>query len=218
MKTYDAFHMENSGDPMKKLSSNGTDILDKNFSKYLVDVARLSLFFKIPENAHFMRHWRFPKNKFSRIFCIVIEKRRYQLYLLLSLPGVVVGVLGGAVDSAAVGGEVGSALHSSKSQQSTLQDARSPLWLRLLHTKSDEQRIEGKQTLTLSSVIRPKSFLTVVTVEQLKSGSQVTSSSSLAHSSAQMKHRRRVGEPLPPSVKTNWFNSIMACGLRMISS
>ena len=56
MKTYDAFHMENSGDPMKKLSSNGTDILDKNFSKYLVDVAGLSLFFKIPENAHFMRH------------------------------------------------------------------------------------------------------------------------------------------------------------------
>ena len=45
MKTYDAFHMENSGDPMKKLSSNGTDIPDKNFSKYLVDVARLSLFF-----------------------------------------------------------------------------------------------------------------------------------------------------------------------------
>ena len=46
MKTYDAFHMENSGDPMKKLSSNGTDILDKNFSKYLEDVARLSLFSK----------------------------------------------------------------------------------------------------------------------------------------------------------------------------
>ena len=67
------------------------------------------------------------KNKFSQIFWIVIEKRRYQLYLLLLLPGVVVGVLGGAVDSAAVGGEVGSALHSSKSQQSTLQDARSPL-------------------------------------------------------------------------------------------
>ena len=38
--------METSGDPMKKLSSNGTDIPDKDFSKYLVDVARLSIFSK----------------------------------------------------------------------------------------------------------------------------------------------------------------------------
>lgn len=53
---------------------------------------------------------------------------------VLSLPGVVVGVLGGAVDGGVVGGEGGSTLHSSKPQQSRLQDATSPVSLLLLHT------------------------------------------------------------------------------------
>jgi len=123
-----------------------------------------------------------------------------------------VGVLGGAVDGAVVGGEVGSALHSSVWQQSTLHDSTSPVSLRLLHTNSDEQRIGGKHTLILTSVIISFSFLSVVTVEQLKPDSQVTSSSSLAQSSTQMKHLRRGGVPLPPSVETNCFNIVMAVG------
>ena len=144
--------------------------------------------------------------------------------LLMLLPGVVVGVLGGAVDGGVLGGAVGdgvcgavgdgvggavgdgvlggfvgSALHSSVSQQSTLQDSRSPVsLLTLLQMKSDEQRIGGKHTLMLVSF----PALTVVTVEQLKPDSQVPSSSSSPQSPLQMKHRRRGGVPLPPSVKT----------------
>ena len=123
---------------------------------------------------------------------------------VLSLPGVVVGGGGGSVVSSAVAGSIvggGSALHSSTPQQSTLQDSTSPVRLRLLHTKSDEQRPGGKHTLI---TVMSLSFR-AVTVEQLNPGSQVSSSSSVAQSesSLQMKHRRRGGESLPTSAKTN---------------
>lgn len=147
---------------------------------------------------------------------------------VVSLPGVVVGggvgwVLGGGVGGSvdgvvgsvggivgSVGGIVGSALHPSVPQQSTLQDSRSPVSLRLLHTNPDEQRTGGKHTLTLISVKVSISFLIAVTVEQLKPGSQGSRFSSVAQSSSQMKHCRGAGDPLLPSVKTNWFITVMA--------
>lgn len=114
--------------------------------------------------------------------------------LVLSLPGVVGGwVVGGAVNGSDVGGEVGSALHSSILQHSTLHDSSSPVLLRLLHTRSDEQKTGGKHTLIFISVIISISVLRAVTVEQEKPDSQVSSSSSLAQSFSQMKHLRRGG-------------------------